>query len=173
MKIFGMVGWSGNGKTTLMKQLLPELIKRGYKVSTMKHTHHSVDLDQPGKDSYEHRMAGAAEVLITSSTRWALMCELRDDPEPDMDELIARMTPVDLLLIEGFKRHRHDKIEIYRAATGKSLIADDEASIVAVASDVALDHLKIPVIDLNDVAAVADFIVGHCGLEGAGPDGAA
>ncbi len=165
MKIFGMVGWSGSGKTTLLKLLLPELIGRGYLVSTMKHTHHSVDLDQPGKDSYEHRMAGAQEVLITSSTRWALMHELRDDPEPNMDDLIKRMSPVDLLLIEGFKKHRHDKMEINRGATGKPLICTDDSTIVAISSDQTLDGLKIPVIDLNDPAAIADFIVAHCKLE--------
>ena len=165
MKVFGMVGWSGSGKTTLLKLLLPELIGRGYRVSTMKHTHHNVDLDQPGKDSYEHRMAGAQEVLITSSTRWAIMHELRDAPEPDMDDLIKRMTPVDLLLIEGFKRHRHDKMEISRGATGKPLICKDDPSIVAISSDQPLDGLEIPLIDLNDTAAVADFIVAHCKLE--------
>jgi len=164
MKVFGMVGWSGSGKTTLLQDLLPELIKRGITVSTMKHTHHSVDLDRPGKDSYKHREAGASEVLITSSTRWALMHELRGEAEPDMDALIARMTPVDLLLIEGFKRHRHPKMEIHRPAVGKPLIARDDASIVAVASDAPLDGIRTPVIDLDDVAAVADFIVGYCGL---------
>ena len=173
MKIFGMGGWSGSGKTTLLKLLLPELIGRGYRVSTMKHTHHSVDLDQPGKDSYEHRMAGAHEVLITSSTRWALMRELRDNPEPDMDDLIARMAPVDLLLIEGFKRHRHDKLEINRGATGKPLICIEDPSIVAISSDQALEGLDIPVIDLNDTAAIADFIVTHCKLEESKADGAA
>ena len=173
MKIFGMVGWSGSGKTTLLKLLLPELIGRGYRVSTMKHTHHSVDLDQPGKDSHEHRMAGAHEVLITSSTRWAIMHELRDRPEPDMDELIARMNPVDLLLIEGFKRHRHDKMEISRGATKKPLICQDDASIVAVCSDQELAGLNIPVIDLNDPAAIADFIVAHCKLEQGETDGPA
>ncbi len=164
MKIFGMVGWSGSGKTTLLKLLLPELIGRGYRVSTMKHTHHSVELDKPGKDSYEHRRAGAHEVLITSSTRWALMHELRDQPEPAMDDLIARMSPVDLLLIEGFKRHRHDKIEINRGATGKPLMCRDDPGIVAISSDQKLEGLAIPVIDLNDTAAIADFIIDHCNL---------
>jgi len=173
MKIFGMVGWSGSGKTTLLKLLLPELIRRGYTVSTMKHTHHSVELDHPGKDSFEHRKAGAQEVLITSSTRWAIMHELRDAPEPDMDDLIGRMTPVDLLLIEGFKRHRHDKMEISRGATGKPLICKDDPTIVAISSDQVCEGLDIPVIDLNDTAAIADFIVAHCKLETGGGDGAA
>lgn len=165
MKIFGMVGWSGSGKTTLMVGLLPELIARGYTVSTMKHTHHDVDLDQPGKDSYEHRQAGAHEVLITSSKRWALTRELRDGPEPDMDDLIARMEPVDLLLIEGFKQHRHAKMEIHRSGKDKPLISDNEPTVVAVASDTALAGIALPVLDLNDVAAVADFIVDFTGLE--------
>ncbi|MBT3237802.1 MAG: molybdopterin-guanine dinucleotide biosynthesis protein B [Rhodospirillaceae bacterium] len=166
MKIFGMVGWSGSGKTTLMVRLLPELIARGISVSTMKHTHHNVDLDQPGKDSYEHREAGAHEVLIASSNRWALTRELHDEPEPDMDELIARMEPVDLLLIEGFKKHRHAKLEIHRADTQKSLIGSDEPTIVAIASDEPLDDVTVPVLDLNDVAAIADFIVDFNGIGG-------
>ena len=165
MKIFGLVGWSGSGKTTLLKLLLPELIGRGYRVSTMKHTHHNVDLDQPGKDSYEHRRAGAKEVLITSSTRWALLHELREEPEPDMDDLIDRMTPVDLLLIEGFKKYRHDKMEINRGATGKPLICKSDPTIVAISSDQSLEGLGIPVIDINDPVAIADFIVAHCKLE--------
>ncbi|MHA1597690.1 MAG: molybdopterin-guanine dinucleotide biosynthesis protein B [Alphaproteobacteria bacterium] len=171
MKIFGMVGWSGSGKTTLMVRLLPELIGRGYTVSTMKHTHHDVDLDRPGKDSFEHRQAGANEVLITSSKRWALMRELRDSPEPDMDDLIARIEPVDLLLIEGFKKHRHAKLEIHRAEADKPLICTDEPTIVGVATDVSLGDLGLPVLDLNDVAGIADFIIEFTGLERA--DGAA
>lgn len=165
MKVFGMVGWSGSGKTTLMVRLLPELLGRGYTVSTMKHTHHDVDLDQPGKDSHEHRQAGAHEVLITSSKRWALTRELRDAPEPDMDDLIARMEPVDLLLIEGFKQHRHAKMEIHRAIRDKPLISANEPTVVAIATDATLDGVTLPVLDLNDVAAVADFIIDFTGLE--------
>jgi len=165
MKVFGMVGWSGSGKTTLMVRLLPELIARGYTVSTMKHTHHDVDLDQPGKDSYEHREAGAHEVLITSSKRWALTRELVDEPEPDMDDLIARMEPVDLLLIEGFKQHRHAKLEIHRQGRDRPMVSADEPTVVAIATDVPLDDVALPVLDLNDTAAIADFIVDFTGLE--------
>jgi molybdopterin-guanine dinucleotide biosynthesis adapter protein len=173
MKVFGITGWSGSGKTTLMVRLLPELISRGLTVSTMKHTHHRFDLDRKGKDSYEHRQAGASEVLVSSSNRWALMHELRGAPEPGMDELIKQMTPVDLLLIEGFKEHRYDKLEVFREATGKALRCGDDKDVVAVACDTVLDDLDVPVIDLNDTAAIADFIVVRCQLEGSLKHGAA
>ena len=118
MKIFGLAGWSGSGKTTLVQQLLPVFVARGVTVSTMKHAHHAFDVDKPGKDSYVHREAGATEVLVTSSKRWALMHENRNEPEPDMADLINHMTPVDLLLVEGFKAHAHDKLEIHRPSVG-------------------------------------------------------
>ncbi|HEY9081386.1 molybdopterin-guanine dinucleotide biosynthesis protein B [Magnetovibrio sp.] len=170
MKIFGIVGWSGSGKTELLVKLLPELRRRGFRVSTMKHTHHNFDIDKPGKDSYRHRKAGAEEVLIASGGRWALVRELRDEPEPDMDTLIEQMTPVDLLLIEGFKRNRHPKLEVSRPATGKSLIATDDDTIVAVASDARIGGLSVPLLDLDDVGAVADFIIRYTGaVPGAAP----
>jgi molybdopterin-guanine dinucleotide biosynthesis protein B len=165
MKVFGLVGWSGSGKTTLMVRLIPELTSRGLSVSTMKHTHHNFDIDQKGKDSYEHRAAGATEVMLTSGKRWVLQKELRDEDEPDMDDLIARMAPVDLILIEGFKRHRHAKMEVFRPSVGKDLLAAGDDTIVAVASDGSIDDLACPVLDMNDVAAVADFIVDYCGLD--------
>ncbi|MCI0431884.1 MAG: molybdopterin-guanine dinucleotide biosynthesis protein B [Rhodospirillales bacterium] len=168
MRVFGLVGYSGSGKTTLMVRLIPELVGRGISVSTMKHAHHGFDVDQPGKDSYEHRQAGATEVLVSSARRWALMHENRDGPEPGPLELIARMTPVDLLLIEGFKREAHDKLEVWRKATGKPLLAQDDRTIVAVASDGPVPGITIPVLDLNDVPAIADFIAAHCGLARAG-----
>ncbi|MEQ8227399.1 MAG: molybdopterin-guanine dinucleotide biosynthesis protein B [Rhodospirillales bacterium] len=164
MKVFGLVGWSGSGKTTLLVHLIPELTSRGLSVSTMKHTHHNFDIDQKGKDSYEHRAAGATEVMLTSGRRWVLQREFRDEEEPDMDDLIARMAPVDLILIEGFKRHRHAKLEVFRASVGKSLLAAEDDTIVAVASDASVDGVTCPVLDMNDVGAVADFIVAHCGL---------
>lgn len=163
MKIFGLVGWSGSGKTELLVKLLPELKRRGFKVSTMKHTHHNFDMDKPGKDSFRHREAGAEEVMVASGRRWALVHELREDPEPDMDALIEQMTPVDLLLIEGFKRNNHAKMEVSRSETGKSLIATDDDTIVAVASDVGIEGLTVPLLDLDDVMAVADFIVQYTG----------
>ncbi len=161
MKIFGLVGWSGSGKTTLVVRLLGELIKRGYTVSTMKHTHHNFDMDTKGKDSYEHRKAGAHEVLVTSTNRWALMHELGGEAEPDMETQIARMSPVDLLLIEGFKSYRHEKIEVHRPSVGKPFLYPGDQTVVALASDEALDGVTLPVLDLNNVTAIADFIVAH------------
>jgi molybdopterin-guanine dinucleotide biosynthesis adapter protein len=159
MKLFGLAGWSGSGKTTLMKALLPELIGRGVTVSTVKHAHHSFDVDQPGKDSYEHRRAGATEVVVASANRWALMHELRGDDEPGLDALVARMAPVDLLLVEGFKRHPHPKLEVHRPSNGKTLLCPDDPYIIAVASDVPLAALAVPRLDLDDVPAIADFIL--------------
>lgn len=164
MKIFGLAGWSGSGKTTLTARLLPELIGRGISVSTMKHAHHNFDIDQPGKDSYVHRMAGAREVMVASANRWALMHEHRGAPEPTAADLIRQMTPVDLLLIEGFKREPHPKLEVYRRANGKPLIHPDDPHIVAVASDVPLSDCPLPVIGIDDVGAIAAFIIAHCGL---------
>lgn len=171
IRTIGFVGWSGSGKTTLVIRLLPELIGRGLRVSTMKHTHHDFDIDSPGKDSYRHRQAGAHEVMLTSSSRWILMHELRGPPEPDMDRLLGLMGAVDLILIEGFKDHRHPKIEVHRPAFGKSLLCHGDPGVVAVASDRSLGGLQPPVLDLNDIPAVADFIVGHCGLTTEAGDG--
>ncbi len=165
MKILGLGGWSGAGKTTLMAKLIPELVGRGITVSTMKHAHHGFDVDQPGKDSFVHRAAGATEVLIGSEKRWALMHELRAEAEPSAVELARHMTPVDLLLIEGFKREPHDKLEIYRADNGKPLLANQDPTYVAILTDSPVAEAKVPVIDLNDVRAIADFIVAHCGLK--------
>lgn len=164
MKIIGLAGWSGSGKTTLMRRLLPELIARGYRVSTVKHAHHNFDVDKPGKDSYEHRQAGATEVLVSSARRWALMHENRDEAEPDLDALVARMTPVDLLLVEGFKRDSLDKIEVHRPANGKGLLCLEDPHIVAVASDTPLPQVRRPVLNLNDTPGIADFILAHVGL---------
>ena len=173
MKIFGLVGWSGSGKTTLVANLVPELIGRGLTVSTMKHTHHNFDIDKPGKDSHQHRLAGAAEVLLTGSKRWALLHENRDAPEPSIDDLLARMEEVDLVLIEGFKSHKHQKMEVHRPAVGKPLLCPEDPTIVAVASDVELPDVTLPVIGLENVAAIADFIVGHLSLETRVRNGAA
>ena len=159
MQIFGLAGWSGSGKTTLIVNLIPELVGRGLSVSTMKHAHHEFDIDQPGKDSYEHRQAGASEVMISASRRWALMHEVGNEEEPSVDELISRMTPVDLLLVEGFKWHAHPKMEIYRPAVGKPLLQNNDPEIIAVASDEKLKNLSVPVFDLNDIMGIADFII--------------
>ena len=129
MKVFGLMGWSGSGKTTLVVNLLPELLGRGLTVSSMKHTHHAVDIDRPGKDSFRHREAGASEVMLASSARWALLHEVRGEAEPDMEALIGHMSPVDLLLVEGFKTYRHPKMEVHRASVGKALVGDSDPSV--------------------------------------------
>jgi molybdopterin-guanine dinucleotide biosynthesis protein B len=164
VKVFGLVGWSGSGKTTLLVSLLPLLIGRGLSVSTMKHTHETVDLDQPGKDSFRHRTAGASEVMLLSSARWTLLHELRGEPEPSLEVLLAHMTPVDLVLVEGFKRMTHDKMEVCRAELGRPLLCRDDPRIVAVVSDRPISDLSVPVFDPADGSAIADFIVDHCRL---------
>jgi molybdopterin-guanine dinucleotide biosynthesis adapter protein len=163
MRVFGLAGWSGSGKTTLMTALIPEFVARGLSVSTVKHAHHAFDVDQPGKDSWRHRQAGASEVMIVSERRWALMHELRGAPEPSLDDLLQRITPVDLLLVEGFKFHPHPKIEVHRPSVGKPLLYLDDRYIVAVASDEALPGLTLPRLPLGDAAVIADFIVQHDG----------
>jgi molybdopterin-guanine dinucleotide biosynthesis protein B len=163
MRLFGLIGWSGSGKTTLMTAVIPELIARGITVSTVKHAHHAFDLDQPGKDSWRHREAGANEVMITSERRWALRHELRGGTEPPLEELVTRMSPVDLLLVEGFKFHPHPKIEVYRPSLGKLARYLDDPFVVAVASDEMLPGLPLPWLPLSDPATVARFILGHDG----------
>ena len=173
MKIFGVAGWSGSGKTTLVVRLIPALRGRGVTVSTVKHAHHGFEVDRPGKDSYEHRRAGAQEVLVTSAERWALMGELNGAPEPSIDELVARLSPVDLVLVEGFKREPHDKLEVYRRrgpkARGRPPLCLEDPRIVAIASDrpdgEALAGIALPRLALDDVEAIADFIVAHCALQ--------
>jgi molybdopterin-guanine dinucleotide biosynthesis protein B len=161
MHIIGLAGWSGSGKTTLIKKLIPRLIARGIAVSTLKHAHHGFDLDQPGKDSFFHRTAGATEVIISSAKRWAILHELREQPEWDLAALVGKMAPVDLVLVEGFKRDAFPKLEIHRIANGKPLIHPEDPHIVAVASDSALPQAKVPVIDLNDIEAIADLLLKH------------
>ena len=165
MRVLGLAGWSGAGKTTLVTRLLPELIGRGYRVSTIKHAHHAFDVDKPGKDSYEHRMAGAHEVLVSSGKRFALMHELRDEPEPALPQLLERLAPADLVLVEGFKREPHDKLEVFRRDNGKPLLCLEDRDIVAVASDGPVDETELPVIGLDDIPAIADFIIEHCRLQ--------
>jgi len=161
MRIIGLAGWSGSGKTTLIKKLIPRLLARGLTVSTLKHAHHGFDLDQPGKDSFFHRTAGATEVIISSAKRWAILHELREQPEWDLAALVGKMSPVDLVLVEGFKRDAFPKLEIHRIANGKPLIHPEDPHIVAVASDSALPAAKVPVIDLNDIEAIADLLLKH------------
>jgi len=165
--IFGLAGWSGSGKTTLVTRLLPALVQRGIVVSTIKHAHHEFDIDHPGKDSFRHREAGASEVLISSSARWALMHEHRGAREPSLAELLARMTPVDLVIVEGFKREPFPKLEIHRRSLGKPLLYPDDPDIVAVACDTPVEGLALPRLALEDADAIARFIIAHCRLEAA------
>ncbi|WP_264211003.1 molybdopterin-guanine dinucleotide biosynthesis protein B [Leisingera thetidis] len=163
MKIYGVTGWKNNGKTGLMERLVAEITARGVTVSTIKHAHHGVDVDQPGTDSYRHRAAGASEVVLASAGRVAIMQELRGAAEPPLADLLARLSPVDLVLAEGYKRERHPKIEAHRHAAGTQLIAPGDQTIRAVASDTPLD-LDRPVLDLDDTAAIADFILAELDL---------
>ena len=156
MRIIGLAGWSGAGKTTLLARLIPALIARGVSVSTLKHAHHAFDLDQPGKDSHTHRQAGASQVLIASANRWALMSELRGAPEPPLRELLGKLDPVDLVLVEGFKREAHPKIEIHRAANGKPWLHPQDPRILAMASDVPPPEGAPPHLHLDDIPAIAE-----------------
>ena len=161
MRIIGLAGWSGSGKTTLLTKVIPCLVARGLKVSTLKHAHHGFDVDQPGKDSHSHRMAGATEVLVGSSVRFALVHELHGEPEPALGVLLRKLSPVDLVLVEGYKREPHPKLEVHRAAVGKPLLQPGDPAIVAIASDVPLPQVSVPVVDLDDVEQIADIILRH------------
>src|SRR5436305_12097702 len=164
MRIFGLAGWSGSGKTPLLAGLIPELVARGLTVSTIKHAHPEFDLDRPGKDSWRHRQAGASEVMVASARRWALMHELRGAAEPSLDELVARLSPVDLVIVEGYKRHPHPKLEVHRPSLGKPLLYPDDPYVVAIASDEPL-AAPLPLLPLDDAGLVAGFIFEHCGFE--------
>jgi len=168
VRIYGIVGWKNSGKTTLMSRVIAEITARGFSVSAVKHTHHAVDLDQPGKDTFRHREAGARQVALASSARWAVMTELRDAPEPTLEELVAHLDPVDLVLVEGFKKHGHPKVEAHRDATGRALLAREDATVTAVATadpgSAMVAGLSIPLLSLDDPAAVANHILGAVGL---------
>lgn len=167
MRVFGVTGWKNAGKTGLMERLVSTITARGISVSTIKHAHHSFDVDHPGKDSHRHRIAGAREVLLASGHRWALMHELRGQPEPSLADLLARLSPVDLILVEGYKRDTHPKIEAWRAVNTHPLIATDDSTIRAIASDTPLDPAIAPHcarFDLDDTDAIADFILSEVGL---------
>ncbi|HKS18584.1 MAG TPA: molybdopterin-guanine dinucleotide biosynthesis protein B [Bradyrhizobium sp.] len=157
MKVIGLAGWSGAGKTTLLARVIPHLLGKGLRVSVIKHAHHEFDVDVPGKDSWVHRQAGASEVLVSSSRRWALMSELRGAAEPRLPELLARMSQVDLVVVEGFKREPHRKIEVYRAANGKPFLFPDDPGIVGIVADAAIKS-TLPTAHLDDVAAVAAML---------------
>lgn len=166
--VMGIIGRSGSGKTTLLSNLIPILKRRGFSVSTIKHTHHDFDMDHPGKDSYRHREAGAHEVLLTSVKRWALLHELDGEAEPALDELLGRMSPVDIVLVEGFKKHAFAKLEVHRPSVGHALMASKDESIVAVATDERshgiFDGAAFKILDLGRTEDIADFIIGHLKL---------
>jgi molybdopterin-guanine dinucleotide biosynthesis protein B len=159
MRVIGLAGWSGAGKTTLVAGLLPRLIARGLSVSTVKHAHHSFDMDRPGKDSHTHRLAGASEVLVSSASRWALVHELRGAEEPPLAALLAKLSPVDLVLVEGFKRGPHPKIEVYRASVGKPLLSPGDPHIVVIAADGPVAAACVPVVALDDHETICDLIL--------------
>ena len=164
MKVFGIAGWSGSGKTTLLEKLIPQFTARGLRVSVIKHAHHGFDIDRPGKDSYRHREAGASEVLLSCNDRWALMHERRDRSDVTLDELLARLAPCDLVLVEGFKQEPIPKLEVYRPENGKPPLFPERSDIVAVASNVAL-ATSLPRLALDDVAAIADFVMNTLQLQ--------
>jgi molybdopterin-guanine dinucleotide biosynthesis protein B len=158
MRIVGLAGWSGSGKTTLVTNVIPVLVKRGLKVATVKHAHHEFDTDQPGKDSWLHRQAGASEVAIVSSRRWAIVHELGNDPEPPLADILAKLSPVDLVIVEGFKRHSHPKLEVFRAVVGKPLLHPEDDCIVAIATDAPLPQAQVPVLMLDDIESIANVL---------------
>src|ERR1700674_1832560 len=161
MRIIGLAGWSGSGKTTLLTKVIPRIVARGLKVSTVKHAHHSFEMDRPGKDSHTHRMAGATEVLVGSANRWAVVHELRGEAEPTLPALLRKASPVDLVLVEGYKGESHPKLEVSRAANGKPLLHPGDPAIVAVASDTPLSGVRIPVLDLDDIEGITDILLRH------------
>jgi len=158
-RVLGIVGWSGSGKTTLITKLIPVLITRGIRVATLKHAHHQFDVDQPGKDSYEHRKAGACEVIVSSARRWVQMHEVGDGAEATLPQLLAKVSPCDLILAEGFKTEWHPKLEVFREATGNPPLHPSDPRIVAIASDRPFPDAGIPVVDLNDIPAVASLVL--------------
>lgn len=158
MRVIGLAGWSGAGKTTLLARLIPVLVERGLRVSTVKHAHHAFEIDRPGKDSYLHRAAGATEVIVSSARRWAHIRETRGEGEAALPELLRRLSPCDLVLVEGFKREGHPKLEVFRAGNGRPPLHPDDPRVVAVASDRAFPEARVPVLDLDDVAGIADGV---------------
>lgn len=180
MRIIGLAGWSGSGKTTLVTKVIPVLVRRGLKVATVKHAHHDFDTDQPGKDSWLHRQAGASEVAIVSSRRWAIVHELGDEAEPPLFDILAKLSPADLVIVEGFKRLSHPKLEVFRAVVGKPLLHPDDDCIVAVATDAPLPQAQVPVLSLDDIEGLANVLQAEAlpreqvaALPGMGRDGPA
>lgn len=168
MKVFGIAGRSGSGKTTLLEKLIPILKGKGLTVSIIKHAHHAFDIDRPGKDSYRHREAGAEEVLLACNSRWVLMHEVRDEKEPDLEELLSRLAPCDLVLVEGFKQEPVPKLEVHRPALGQPPLYPERSDILAVATDTLL-HTNLAQLPLNDPEAIATYIMGQLKLEEQSP----
>lgn len=158
-RVIGLAGWSGAGKTTLLAKLIPELVARGQRVATLKHAHHAFEVDHPGKDSYVHRQAGASEVIVSSSRRWVQIHEIGEAEEAPLPDLLRRLSPCDLVIVEGFKRQAHPKLEVHRAANGRPPLHPDDARIVGIASDVAFPDAPVPVVTLDDIAAIADLVI--------------
>jgi molybdopterin-guanine dinucleotide biosynthesis adapter protein len=158
-RVLGIAGWSGSGKTTLITKLIPLLAGRGVRVATLKHAHHAFDVDQPGKDSYEHRKAGACEVIVSSARRWVQMHEVGDGPEATLAQLLARLSPCDLVLVEGFKTGQHPKMEVFRHAVGKTPLHPEDPRIIAIASDQDFPGIDIPRVDINDIEAIAEMVL--------------
>jgi molybdopterin-guanine dinucleotide biosynthesis protein B len=163
MKVFGFAGYSGSGKTTLIVELIPRLVNAGLRVSTIKHAHHSFDVDRPGKDSHRHREAGASEVLVTSVQRWVLMHELQGEPEPTLHQQLKHLSPCDLVLVEGYKRESIPKLEIHRRVNGEPLLYPQDRNIVAIATDEPITA-PLPVLDLNDYDAIVSFLISYLEL---------
>lgn len=164
-RVFGITGWKNSGKTTLTEKLVAELVRRGWNVSTVKHAHHDFDIDKPGADSFRHRQAGATEVAIVSGKRWALMHELRGEDEPTLEAILSRLAPCDIVLVEGYKREAHSKIETRRLeASDRAPLSANDPHIVAIAADFAVPGESLPVFDLDDTKSIADFIERTTGL---------
>lgn len=165
--VFGITGWKNSGKTTLTEKLVIEMVQRGWRVSTIKHAHHDFDIDKDGTDSFRHRKAGAAEVAIVSDRRWALMHELRGEQEPPLEAVLARLAPADLVLVEGYKREAHPKIEVRRRdARDRTPLSEDDPAVIAIAADHAVEGSDLPVFDLDDIALIADFVEAAFGMHG-------
>ena len=164
-RIFGFTGWKNSGKTGLTVRIVEELTSRGWRISTVKHAHHAFDIDHEGTDSFRHREAGATEVAIVSGNRWALMHELRDEAEPEFNSVVSRLSPCDLVIVEGYKAQSHPKMETRRSQSKSDTpLADSDPTIVAIAADYPLENMRVPVFDLDDTGAIADFVERTTGL---------
>lgn len=163
-RVIGVAGFKNAGKTTLVERLVTELTRRGYRISTVKHAHHSFDIDHEGRDSFRHRKAGAGEVAVVSTSRWAIIHESRGEAEPPLDEILAKLAPCDLVIVEGYKRDGHDKIEVRNLALDHPKLAGGDPTVVAIAANGPVADAPVPVFGRDDVTALAGFIVKHMGL---------